>query len=412
MRKIKVAIIDDGVNIKCAKDIKLCGNFVLVDNCVIEHNENDYNGSSHGTECAAVFCSYARNYELFSIKILNEKRTGCKYDLLAALKWCLDNGIELINLSIGSFCYQDYDEIKTIIDKLQAQGIIIVAACSNRNIRTYPASLPEVIGVRTDRTGTLLENEYVFIDKPHDGIHIVAYSKFQIHLAGGEKILFPSNSYAAPYISALVCNYMSDQEYYDITSIHQSLLVGSENKKLVDYEYMKANMPLWENKINVPIIVLLYHEEDKECCRNMIRQLTTCFRDDEYYCVSCTDDSEAVVVPYVYNLEEYSVLAGLDLCAMLLLMYNTELPDVLIICMEQNKVASLEKLYQKHGIDIVISINDIELFEKLDKEDSPCDKTILAQKEKPNPGCRFFDRTINIQDNIMELYLYMKNIYN
>lgn len=412
MRKIKAAILDDGVNIKYANNVKLSGNFELVDNCVVEYDSNNNYESSHGTECAGIFCSYARNYELISIKILDEKRTGCKHDLIDALKWCRDRGIELINLSIGSSCYQDYNEIKSTIEELQANGIIIVAACCNRNIRTYPASLPEVIGVRADLTGALAENEFVFIDKPHDGINIVAYNRSIYYLPNGEKRLIPANSYAAPFITALVCNYMSEMEYYDLDTISQFLKAGSVNREFMDFEYIRENMLRWKNKVDVPIIVLLYHGEDKETSKNMVRQLTSCFRDDEYCCVAYTDDCDAVNVPYVFSMEEYSAIDSLDFCQRLLLMYNTELPDVLLISMEQNKVELLEKVYRLYDIDIMICINDKDMFEKLNMEVSLCDNTILALSEKLDPGSRFFDRTINILDNIMELYLYIKNIFS
>ena len=100
MEKVKVAIIDDGIN-----------NEFLFEKAVNYSYENGEivsdgikcNKISHGTKCAKIFESYARHYILYGIKILNSNRETNIQSLLCALEWCKKNDIKLISLSLGVF---------------------------------------------------------------------------------------------------------------------------------------------------------------------------------------------------------------------------------------------------------------------------------------------------------------------
>ena len=148
MEKVKVAIIDDGIN-----------NEFLFEKAVNYSYENGEivsdgikcNKISHGTKCAKIFESYARHYILYGIKILNSNRETNIQSLLCALEWCKKNDIKLISLSLGSIFYADYDLLLPKIEQLIKKEILIVAAAHNNDYLTFPASMNNVIGVRCDR---------------------------------------------------------------------------------------------------------------------------------------------------------------------------------------------------------------------------------------------------------------------
>jgi hypothetical protein len=412
VKKIKLAIIDDGVNEKFAAGIQLDADYEVVDGIVNERKVRDLYQRSHGTDCATILCNHTKNYQLYSIKILDDQRTANKKDLITALEWCLNNGVELVNLSIGSSYYKDYADLKMIIDHLLSKGVIIVAACDNRNIRTFPASFPGVIGVRTDRVGILKEKEYVFIDNPGDGIDIIAYSEFTVRYSNGEqKQLSANNSYAAPYITALVCNYLS-RHPLNIESIRRHLKIGGVCKDVTAYDYVKANMLLWQDKVEAPIIAVIHREIDSPSHLNLVSQLAAYFREDGYCCIACIDDCVPDNLPYIFDIQRYFEAVNLDFHSKLRLLYNVELPDLLILSMSKSKFSYLRKIHDNDGIDIIICIHDENLYRQLRRTDAPCDKAFLSVDKKPKFFQGIFDKNIYPLGDHQKLYINIKRIYD
>ncbi|WP_261781581.1 S8 family serine peptidase [Clostridium botulinum] len=108
--QINVAIIDDGVNEKLYNTGVLKYNIEITPNLMIrERKKYDKYKSSHGTTCAAIIKKYLPYSVLSSIKILNDKCEGSVEQLSLALKLCADKEINLINLSLGSTYFDDFE---------------------------------------------------------------------------------------------------------------------------------------------------------------------------------------------------------------------------------------------------------------------------------------------------------------
>lgn len=100
---------------------------------------------NHGTICAAIVRKYAPMCSLSSIKVLNENSRGIKEQLIKAIRWCGDQNIMLLNLSLGTIHKNDFETIKEAVDYAFQRKVIIIAACNNREILTCPAALANVI---------------------------------------------------------------------------------------------------------------------------------------------------------------------------------------------------------------------------------------------------------------------------
>ncbi len=404
MKAIRVAIIDDGVNESFTVGVKLCEDYEIIENQICVRLSANAGKTSHGSICASILCQNACNYYLISIKILDENKKAGKEYLINALEWCFENNIELINLSIGSTNYNDFAEIEYIIEKLCHKGVIIVSACDNRGIKTYPACLPGVIGVGTDRLGVLAEGEYVYREKPYDGIDITAFSGFTVQYSNGEtKRLSAANSYAAPYITALVCNYMSENDYSP-ESTREYLRANSIGKNIFTYEYVRKNMPLWKEKIEVPIIAVLYGDAYKRACSDITKQLMKCFRNDGYCCAGCTDNYELEDKEYLRNLEDYAGIMHLNWLSRLELFFNVELPDILFITAHETKLSELRKIHDRSGIDIIIFIEDAKRIQSMGKTAIPGEKFYNIKYEKSN----FFRKKMFYEYNMDQIDHFYK----
>lgn len=229
---VNVAIIDDGIGsglydtYNIARSIEITLDLIVqdVDRCKL-------NNASHGTTCAAIVKKYYHKVILTSIKVLNDKnRKGASKQLIKAIEWCLDNNIQVANLSLGSIDYRDFEIIKDAINRACNKGLIIVAACSNRDIVTAPASFSNVIGVKCCKNNDLKEGEYIFNLYPMDGIEVTACSQHKLLRKGCDsRVTSRCNSYAAPMITAEVCKIVDKYSNITLDVIKQNLYKSSIN---------------------------------------------------------------------------------------------------------------------------------------------------------------------------------------
>ncbi len=251
--KINIAVIDDGINEKYFKNIgKLVHNIEVSPDCNIKQRSGyDAYSISHGTICGSIIKKGSPDTYLSSIKILDSKtKVSNKNQLIKAIKWCIHNGIDLINLSLGSSCFEDYKLLKDIVGELYINDVVIVAAMNNKDIITYPASFGNVIGVKTCKTEKLGEFEYLFMDTPLDGIEIHACSSYMLRDCKGEIYVSNlSNSYAAPAITSKVANLMEDCGKLGLDEIRWNLALESKNKDKRIFTYFHRSLEWVENTI-------------------------------------------------------------------------------------------------------------------------------------------------------------------
>jgi subtilisin len=106
---------------------------------------------SHGTHCAGVITGsgvkglrgFAPEAEVHILKLF----PGGRFDvLIRALKYCIDNKIDVVNCSLG--CDQGSELVKLWLDKARQAGVaVVVAAGNSAGPVQFPALLPNVLSV-------------------------------------------------------------------------------------------------------------------------------------------------------------------------------------------------------------------------------------------------------------------------
>ncbi|MEY8192393.1 S8 family serine peptidase [Peribacillus simplex] len=150
--KIKIAIVDSGINVD-HEDLK--GKIVKEYNAINPDQPvlDDY---GHGTAIAGIIASndnqlgiqgIAANAEVYSVKFLDGYGKGSIESLTNAIEWCIENGVQIINVSFGMA--SDNANLRRIVNKALNSGIILVAAAGNNfGMPTdYPAAYEGVISV-------------------------------------------------------------------------------------------------------------------------------------------------------------------------------------------------------------------------------------------------------------------------
>lgn len=278
---LNVAIIDDGINsdeVKVDYSFKIDSDLNVVD--ISSVNEITY--ESHGTTCLKIIKKYlnkdtnGKEIIFHSIKVINLETVGGNVNqFVKALEFCLSLNIKVINLSIGSSYFMDFDRIEKAVRKLVDSGVIIIAALNNKWIITYPACLPCVIGVKTD--SKLKDDEYIcngVLDV--DNIEITASSAHILRNTEGIYKSKTSNSYATPLITSKVINYLLLESELSLEEIKIKLRTDKNNNDnicmIIDIE---IPIVLFNNFPQEVLQSLLITLKEKFCANGYNCEITT-----------------------------------------------------------------------------------------------------------------------------------------
>ena len=186
----------------------------------LDNNPADANG--HGTFVAGEIAAesngfgvtgVAPNVTVMPLQVLNNGGTGSSNDLARAIRYAVDNGARIINISIGGS--EDNSLMTDAIGYAQSKGVFIVAASGNDSAKTptYPAiyskTFTNLISVGAyDSSGNALgtankvgTSKAVQIDAPGVDIYSTSPSNTYRFMSG--------TSMAAPEVSAVAALLLS-----------------------------------------------------------------------------------------------------------------------------------------------------------------------------------------------------------
>lgn len=150
-RGVKVALIDSGINAHHSHVGWVAGGVtVRLDPEGYPTFEEGYRDRlGHGTAAAGIIRLRAPEAELYAVKIFEARLTARIEAVVAALQWSLDQGMKVINLSLGTGNQAHRPLLEEVCQKAADQGLIIVASGEAGRLH-WPAALPMVIGVAMD----------------------------------------------------------------------------------------------------------------------------------------------------------------------------------------------------------------------------------------------------------------------
>lgn len=155
-KSVRVGIIDTGVdpNHPDLKDnVKMAG-WVLDCKNIIDDN-------GHGSHVAGTIAALdndigvvgvAPKVEIYSVKAFTKSGRGNVSDVIEGLNWCVENKVQVINMSFG---FKNSKALEKAIKEVYKRNIVLVAAAGNsggNNSVMYPAGYPEVIAVAASNT--------------------------------------------------------------------------------------------------------------------------------------------------------------------------------------------------------------------------------------------------------------------
>ena len=144
---VKIAILDTGIDLKHplladrlapSREWK---DFVDNDSWPQERGNSSDAAYGHGTAVAGIIAQVAPRATILPLRVLDKDGQGDLDDVIAAIDWAVEQGADIINMSLGTYEY--YGALHKMINYAAEQKIMMVASTGNdgKNSSTLPAQM-------------------------------------------------------------------------------------------------------------------------------------------------------------------------------------------------------------------------------------------------------------------------------
>jgi subtilisin family serine protease len=201
---VKVAVIDSGIDAAHPAVGRSVDSYVSIsagdDGLVYDEQPHD-DAFGHGTACAAIIRSLAPECELHSVRVLGPRLTGRGAVFAAGLRWAIEHGMHVCNLSLGTTKQDFFALFHELADLAYFRNVVLVTAANNMPIPSFPSLYAAVVSVAA-HSGTDPNRYYYNPEPPVEfgarGIDV------RVAWQAGGWITATGNSFAAPHISGIV----------------------------------------------------------------------------------------------------------------------------------------------------------------------------------------------------------------
>ncbi len=211
-KNVKVCVVDTGIDDThpALRPLVAEKDFVNIDN-----DATDDHG--HGTHVAGIIASRDALYKgvapdasLMAAKVLDSTGSGWSSDVINGINWCVSNGADVINLSLGGStlytgaCDSNLDA--QAVNNAVNQGVVVAVAAGNSgsiNGITSPGCASKVITVGAiDKNDgrTSFSNEGIELDVVALGVSVTS---LRAPINGGGFVAFSGTSMATPHVVGL-----------------------------------------------------------------------------------------------------------------------------------------------------------------------------------------------------------------
>ncbi len=222
--QIRVAIVDSGIDVSHSGMGEIAGgvHIQIREKGEVVFLDDHADCVGHGTACAGIIRKKAPDAMLYSVRIFDESLIADGRALVAAIQWCIDNEMDVVNLSLGTIDVTFKKSLQKVCRKAVDAGVLLVAAESNDRHESYPAVFPEVIGVTG---GAIYEPDGFYYCKDQRIECVARGDEQRVCWLNGKHIMTGGNSFAAPHITGIIAHLL---EQYPKCSVQDIRLLLQE----------------------------------------------------------------------------------------------------------------------------------------------------------------------------------------
>jgi subtilisin len=226
---VKVAVVDSGVDADhpaiggrvagyVAVSVRGTGEVELED---APHEDT----SGHGTACARIILGIAPECDLYSVRVMG-KQGGRGSALVAGIRWVVDHGMAVANLSLGTTKKDFFSALHEVTDEAYFKHIPLVTAANNFPIPSFPCEYASVVSVASHETN----DPFLFYSNPAPPTEFGAFG-IDVPAAwkGGGMSKVTGNSVAAPHITGIVARILEKHPSLTVFQLKAVLRALSAN---------------------------------------------------------------------------------------------------------------------------------------------------------------------------------------
>jgi subtilisin len=198
---VRVCILDSGIEAGHPLVGEIQGAWAVSigeDEQAIVDDDTEGDPCGHGTACAGIVRALAPEAELHSVRVLGAGYTGSGPVLLAGLRWAIDQGFDVINMSLSTTKKQFAAVLHELADSAYFRRTVLVASAHNMPVESFPWRFSSVISVGSHE----LEDPYTLFSNPMPPVEFFARGvDLDVAWLGGSTIRVTGNSFATPHVS-------------------------------------------------------------------------------------------------------------------------------------------------------------------------------------------------------------------
>jgi subtilisin len=200
---VRVCILDSGVDgshplvggLESAVAISLGEGDAVV---ASEDAEGDVSG--HGTACAGIVRRLAPEASISSVRVLGANFTGSGGVLLGGLRYAIEQGFDVINMSLSTTKKPFASVLHELADSAYFKRTVLVASAHNMPVESYPWRFSSVISVGSHEDPDPLAYYY----NPNPPVEFFGRGvNVEVPWLGGRTLTVSGNSFATPHVSSI-----------------------------------------------------------------------------------------------------------------------------------------------------------------------------------------------------------------
>lgn len=199
----RVCILDSGVEAGHPRVGELESAVVITlgeDEEVIVTEDTEGDVSGHGTACAGIVRTLAPDCSLASVRVLGATFTGSGAVLLAGLRYAVEQGFHVINMSLSTTKKPLASVLHELADSAYFKRTVLVASAHNMPVESYPWRFSSVISVGSHEEPDPL----AFYVNPSPPVEFFGRGvNVEVPWSGGRTLKVSGNSFATPHMSAI-----------------------------------------------------------------------------------------------------------------------------------------------------------------------------------------------------------------
>lgn len=201
---VKVAVIDSGIDAAHEAVGGQVEGYVAISEGtggLVYDDAPHTDAYGHGTACAGIIRTLAPECELYSVKVLGARLTGRGLPFIAGLRWALEHGMHVCNVSMGTPKRDYFALLHEVADLAYFHNVMLVAAANNMPVPSFPSLYASVISVASHDE----RDPYRFYYNPSPPVEFGAPGiEVRVAWSGNSWITATGNSFAAPHITGIV----------------------------------------------------------------------------------------------------------------------------------------------------------------------------------------------------------------